>query len=121
MSRYRGFSTYNRNKKFRLTDFQLVKQDLLNHFHIRRGEKLMNPEFGTIIWDTLFEPFDSETKNRIVNDINKIVGNDPRIAAENVSVLEYEHGIMIELDLIYIKTNERDRLLVKFNRDNNYN
>ena len=27
---YKGFSTIGRNKKFRLTDFDLIKQDLLN-------------------------------------------------------------------------------------------
>ena len=49
---YKGFSTNNRSKKFRVTDFELVKQDLINHFNIRKGEKLMNPNFGTIIWNT---------------------------------------------------------------------
>ncbi len=56
MALYNGFSTLNGSKKFKLTDFELVKQDLQNHFGIRKGEKLMNPEFGTIIWDLLFEP-----------------------------------------------------------------
>ena len=44
MATYTGFSTYNRLRKFRLTDFDLVRQDLFNHFSIRRGEKLMNPK-----------------------------------------------------------------------------
>jgi len=43
MARYNGFSTYNRSKHFRLTDFDLVRQDLMNHFNTRKGEKLMNP------------------------------------------------------------------------------
>ena len=57
---YKGFSTYNRNKKFSITDLDLIKQDLFNHFNIRRGEKLMNPNFGTIVWDLLFEPLTEE-------------------------------------------------------------
>ena len=60
MSTYRGFSTLVNAKKYRLTDFELVKQDLINHFNIRKGEKLMKPDFGTVIWDMLFEPVEFE-------------------------------------------------------------
>ena len=62
---YKGFSTINRNKKFRATDVELVKQDLINHFSVRKGEKLMQPNFGTIIWDMLFEPLDEKNKSLI--------------------------------------------------------
>lgn len=100
-----------------MTDFELVKQDLYNYFRIRRGEKLMNPNYGTIIYDMLFEPFDADTKNRIMDDINRAVQSDPRIAAENVSVIQYDQGFMIELDLIYIKTNQRDKLAIAFSKN----
>ena len=119
MAQYKGFSTVNRVKGFRLTDFELAKQDLYNNFNIRKGEKLMNPDYGTIIHDMVFEPFDADTKNKIINDINKIINSDPRIAAENVSVIQSDQGFQIELDLIHIGTNERDTLKVAFNRANN--
>ena len=118
MAQYKGFSTVNRVKRFRLTDFELAKQDLYNNFNIRKGEKLMNPDYGTIIHDMVFEPFDADTKNKIINDINKIINSDPRIAAENVSVIQSDQGFQIELDLIHIKTNERDTLKLAFNRAN---
>lgn len=116
MALYNGFSTLNGNKKFKLTDFELVKQDLQNHFGIRKGEKLMNPEFGTIIWDLLFEPLNEDTKNSIIQDIKKIVANDPRIAAQNVIVTQYDRGLQIELELIYISTNQVDKLAIKFDQ-----
>ena len=50
---YKGFSTYNRSKRFTVTDLDLIKQDIFNHFNIKKGEKLMQPAFGTTIWDTL--------------------------------------------------------------------
>ena len=78
----------------------------------------MNPDYGTIIHDMVFEPFDADTKNKIINDINKIINSDPRIAAENVSVIQSDQGFQIELDLIHIKTNERDTLKLAFNRAN---
>jgi phage baseplate assembly protein W len=118
MALYNGFSTQNSGKKFRLTDFELVKQDLINHFNIRKGDKLMNPNFGTIIWDTLFDPLDEDSKNIIMQDVRKIIAYDPRVAAQNVRITQYEHGIQIEIDLVYVSTNQRDTLLVNFNKSN---
>jgi len=52
---YKGFSTVSTNSvKGSLYDLALIKQDLINQFYIRKGEKLENPDFGTIIWDMLF-------------------------------------------------------------------
>jgi phage baseplate assembly protein W len=116
MALYNGFSTINRSKHFRITDFELVKQDLTNHFNIRKGEKLMNPNFGTIIWDSIFEPFTEDTKNAIMQDVKRIIGYDPRVAAQNVIVTQYDYGIQIEIDLIYISTNQRSSLNLRFDQ-----
>lgn len=116
MALYNGFSTIANKKKFRLTDFELVKQDLQNHFNIRKGEKLMNPDFGTVIWDMLFEPLTEETKNIVMQDIKRIVGNDPRIAAQNVIVTQFDRGLQIELDLLYISTNQVQTLALSFDQ-----
>ena len=64
---YRGFSTVDGDSRSpALYDLALIKQDLINHFHIRKGEKLENPEFGTIIWEMLFEPLTEQSKQMIV-------------------------------------------------------
>jgi phage baseplate assembly protein W len=117
MATYIGFSTYNRDRKFTLTDFELVRQDLFNHFAIRKGEKLMNPNFGTIIWDTLFEPLDETTKNLISQDIKRIINYDPRLAVDNIVITEYEHGIQLEIELRFILDNQIDQLILKFDRE----
>lgn len=114
---YRGFSTVNRFKKFRLTNFELCKQDLLNFFNIRKGSKLMNPDFGTIIWDTLFEPLTEATKSSIINDVKKVVSYDPRISVSNVTITEYEHGLQIEIDLMYVPENNIQKLYMQFARN----
>lgn len=116
MALYNGFSTVNRSKHFRITDFELVKQDLINHFNLRKGEKLMNPDVGTVIWDMIFEPLDETSKATIMQDVNRIIASDPRVAAENVIVTQYDRGIQIEIVLRYISTNQRSSLVVNFNR-----
>lgn len=118
MAMYNGFSTLDSTKKYKLTDFDLVKRDLQNHFAIRRGEKLMNPEFGTIIWDMLFEPMSDETKNIIMQDVKKIIANDPRIAAKNVLVTQFDRGIQLEIELIYVSTNQVGTIIAKFDQAN---
>lgn len=117
MITYRGFSTYNRFKKFRLTDFELAKQDLFNHFHIRKGEKLMNPNFGTIIWNVLFEPFTEEIKSAIVSDINKIVKYDPRINVDSVEITQFDHGLQVNLSLTYIPTDQTGLMKMRFDQN----
>ncbi len=116
MPTYLGFSTYNRVRNYRLTDFELIRQDLFNHFHIRRGEKLMNPNFGTIIWNLLFEPFTEAVRDAIADDVKRIVAYDPRVQAENIIVTEFTTGIQIELELRYVPTNQVSTLALNFDR-----
>lgn len=117
MITYKGFSTYNRVRKFKINDFELIKQDLFNHFHIRKGEKLMNPNFGTIIWDMIYEPYTDTLRDAIEDDIKRIVSYDPRIAVDKITVTEFTDGLFIELDLKYVVTNQLTRLTMQFDRD----
>jgi phage baseplate assembly protein W len=114
---YRGFSTLNRRNNFRVSDYDLVRQDLFNHFNIRKGEKLMNPNFGTIIWNMLFDPLTSETKKIMIDDVRRIVNYDPRIAVQNVILNEFDRGLQIEIELTYLTTNQTDTLSMNFDRD----
>ena len=116
MSTYRGFSTVGRTKRFRLTDFELIKQDLINHFYIRKGEKLQNPDFGTIIWSMLFENLTPDIKSIIQEDVKRIVTSDPRLQIENVLVTEYEYGLQIELELSTIAENQTEVMRLAFDR-----
>lgn len=117
MITYKGFSTYNRARKFKINDFELVKQDLFNHFHIRKGEKLMNPNFGTIIWDIIYEPYTDTLRDAIEDDIKRIVSYDPRIAVDKITVTEFTDGLFIELDLKYVPTNQLSKMTMQFDRD----
>lgn len=115
MATYKGFSTLGSSRNFRLTDFDLIKQDILNHFNIRKGEKLMRPNFGTIIWNTLYEPFTEDLKSVIVQDVQAIAAYDPRVSFDNIIITEYDQGILIELQLRYVLTNQTDLMMLRFN------
>jgi phage baseplate assembly protein W len=117
MTIYKGFSTVNNSKKYRLTDFDLAKQDLINHLHIRQGEKLMNPKFGTIIWNLLFEQLTPDVKKAMSDDLLRVAAYDPRLNINEITIIEYEHGIQIALDLTFSETNQSDQMLLNFERD----
>jgi len=117
MALYNGFSTYNRFKKFKVSDFDLVQQDLFNHFNIRKGEKLMNPNFGTIIWGMLFEPFTDSVRTAITDDIKRICSYDPRIATNSIRLDEYQQGLQISIKVTYLTTNKTATLTFNFDRD----
>lgn len=116
---YRGFSTVSPDSEnFKLFDFQLIQQDLLNHFYIRQGERLMNPVFGTIIWDLLFEPLTDDVKNLIRLNVDEILNSDPRIQADQIIVTPYETGLQIECLLTYLPYNISQTMQLQFDQKN---
>jgi len=117
--RYKGFNTINQQKKFKLVDIDLVKRDLLNHFAIRKGEKLMNPNFGSLIWNMLYEPMTTEVQNAIVEDVKRVVSYDPRLRVDNVIIDTYDKGIQLQIDLTFLPQNYSDRLLLQFDSTSN--
>jgi len=116
---YRGFSTINsKSENFNLYDFYLIQQDILNHFNTRQGERLMNPEFGCVIWDFLYEPLTAEVQNAIIENVNRIINYDPRVQANQVMVTSYESGIQLECVLTYLPYNVSQAMQVRFDQAN---
>lgn len=116
---YRGLSTVAESNNFTLYDIALIKQDIINHLHIRQGEKLENPEFGTIIWDLLFDPLTEDLKEDISRNVTEIINFDPRVKVENITVSQYEMGLQIECELTYLPYNISESLRFRFDQDNN--
>ncbi len=113
---YRGFNSKETTKNYKLYDIDLVKQDLMNHFYIRKGEKLENPEFGTIIWDMLFEQFTEEVKNMIAKDVEEIINYDPRMVVNEVQIDSTDIGIRIQADITYIPFNINEKMTFEFDK-----
>jgi len=119
MSIYRGFNTIDRDfGPYKLKDQALIIRDLLNHLAIRKGEKLHNPNFGSIIWNTLFEPLSPTIKEDIRKEVERIVNYDPRIRQLNrVVVTEYENGLRIDVEITFSSTDQRANLQLEFDRN----
>ena len=115
---YRGISTVTPNSTNPvLYDLALIKQDIINHFHIRQGEKLSDPSFGTIIWDVLFEPLTEQMKDLIIQNITRVISSDPRVSVNNVTVDQYESGLQVECSLIYRPYNISETMRLQFDEN----
>lgn len=115
---YRGLSTVNTESKgFALYDIELIKQDILNHFNIRKGEKIYNPNFGSIVQDLLYEPFTADVRERLEEDVKSVLASDPRIIVNTIQIREQETGIQIGIELEYKKYSQIDTLVYNFDRD----
>jgi hypothetical protein len=109
-----GFNTQGQFKKFTLTDFELIKRDLLNAFNIRQGQLPGRPAYGTVLWDFLFENQLEELQTGIVNEIQRVAGGDPRIYISDTQVYPQDNGILIEIELQVIPSSDAQRLSIFF-------
>lgn len=109
-----GFNTVDQVKKFTLTDFALIKRDLLNAFNIRQGEKPGRPEYGTLIWNFLFENQVEELQSSLVNEIQRVAGGDPRLVITDIQVFPQSNGILLQIEISVVPSTDAERLSIFF-------
>ena len=109
-----GFNTQNQYKKFTLTDFELIKRDLLNAFNIRQGQLPGRPAYGTVLWDYLFEPQLEELQQAIEREIQRVAGGDPRIYISDIQTFPQSNGILIQIELTVVPSTDAERLSIFF-------
>ena len=114
---FKGFSSRSDKQNFKLYDFEVAKQDLINRLSVRKGERVENPEFGTIIYDALFEPFTEDLKNTIIDDITENLNADPRISTEEILVTEADKGIAIQATIKYVPLDITEKLQFSFDQN----
>lgn len=112
--RFIGFNTQNQFKKFTLTDFELVKRDLLNAFNIRQGQLPGRPGYGTVLWDYLFEPQLEELQQAIEREIQRVAGGDPRLYISDIQTFPQNNGILIQIELTVVPSTDAERLSIFF-------
>lgn len=115
MAIFKGYSTVDiRFGSVVLEDIELAKRDLLNHFYTRKGERLGEPEFGSILPDLVFEPLDEFTTDLAEDDVREIVRLDPRWILNDLDVQVGDHTITCVLNLTYKVSSTLEELYLKF-------
>ena len=114
MPTFIGFNTQGQNKKFTLTDFELIKRDLANAFNIRQGELPGRPGYGSNLWAYLFENQTTTNTQLILQELSRIVSGDPRIRLVDTRLYPQENGLRVELDVQVVPSTTAERLSVFF-------
>lgn len=107
MALYKGYSTFEfeRVKSLRINDLELVKLDILNQIFTRKGERVMMPNYGSIVPDIVFEPLDDITLSILEQDLNAVVNFDPRVDLLEFSVdPDYDNNaVSVHMRLLFVE------------------
>jgi phage baseplate assembly protein W len=115
---YKGFSSLDEtNPSSRLFDLELIKQDILNQFNTKKGSRVMNPTFGSDVWDILMEPLTQATRQALVADVNRVCTSDPRVTPTQMDITEYTNGFILELTLFLNGTDQSANMKITFNQE----
>jgi phage baseplate assembly protein W len=106
-------------KKYRLTNAELVVQDLVNALNIRKGEKVGQPNYGTTLWDFVFEPNTRDVTQQLENELQRVVSQDPRLNVNRIQAYPREGGILVELELAVTPFNNAGDLNLFFDNQTN--
>jgi phage baseplate assembly protein W len=120
MSNIFGYTTINESYTSKnLSGLELAKQDLINHFHIRKGEKWTDPTFGCDLPLYIFEPLDQSTQDDINQEVYRVISYDPRfqIVDTNIRVVQEAHSVTVNVKLNYLPTTTATDLQIKFDRE----
>jgi uncharacterized protein len=95
-----------------------VQQSLLIILGTARGERVMNPDFGSRLHELVFEPNNSSTKGRIVQYVNEaIVKWEPRVEISRVNVTTdpaTAGKVLVDIEYRVRATNSRFNLVYPF-------
>ena len=120
MNRIIGYTTIDQQYSSKtLTDLELAKRDLLNHFHIKKGEKWTDPNFGSDLSIYIFQPLDDATFNEIKEAVYEVISYDPRfdLRSDNIIVNQDSHSVTVDIELVYLPSVTDTDLQIKFDTE----
>ena len=110
-----GFSTVDKYAPpYSLTNIDIVKREISNQFATPIGSRVMLPGFGSNIFNYLFDPFDSYTKNAIIEDAIRVVNSEPRVSLVNIDVTQTDQALSVALTLLFKPESITDNMFVTF-------
>ena len=116
-----GYSTNSQKiakRKWVLTDIELIKQDLLNHFHTKKGERVMRPDFGSSFWEYIMEPNTDTVRSLIEEEVRRVVSLDIRLRLEKIDLYVKNHTVIVNVTLFLRPFNTVETLELSFDKRN---
>ena len=98
-------------------DEQDITESLIILLETMKGERVMQPSYGTNLHKNIYESLRSSTAARVTEDIRRAINfHEPRVIPEEVrlSSMAEEGWIQIEIEFTIIQTNTRTNLVYPF-------
>lgn len=100
----------------KLYDEELVKRGLLNHFYTRKGERVMDTDYGFIGWDLIFELDTAGVPELLESDARRIIEMEPRVKEQKIEIQKIEYGYVLNIDLYFVELDTVDTLTAVFDQ-----
>lgn len=105
------------SRKYRVLDQELVIRDLLNALNTPQGQLPGRPEYGTSLWDFVFEPNVYDVQQQLQDEVKRVVSLDPRLILNYATCYPSDNGILIEIELAISLFNEPIQLSIMFDKN----
>jgi len=100
----------HQNVMSRQSGDQIIVNDVLQLLLTNKGERVMRPDWGTLINASVFDPLDDQLTNQLKGDIiRQLSVNEPRVDI-NVSFVVNEDESILRIKLSGTFTNEPNHI-----------
>jgi len=102
--------------KLNYTTSDQIKSNVVTYFSTRKGERFLNPNYGSNISNYLFDPITNNTAGNVEQLIkDELALNFPQISLKEIEVLQSVDEQQIVISLSYtVFNNEEDTLEINF-------
>ncbi len=94
-----------------------IRESLIILLSTIQGERVMRPNYGTTVYDLLFEPLDLNVGTLVSEEVKRsILVHEPRVFVDKVTPTQDPFAGFLELSIEYtiISTNTRSNLVFPF-------
>jgi phage baseplate assembly protein W len=100
-----------------ITNEVAIRRSLMNLILTRKGSRPFYPEYGSMIFNFLFEPSSAFTVFNIKESISDTIGRfEPRVTLRNVDIKIEDHGITMDLSYTINNTGKTSTLETTISR-----
>jgi phage baseplate assembly protein W len=96
-------------------DDEALTGSVINIIRTRRGERVFNPDFGSTIYSSLFEPMSSSTRIMLEAQIeNALEQHEPRITLQYVNITVNEAMNRYDVTIAYVPVSGGNMVEIEF-------
>jgi len=83
-------------------DAVAVKQSIANLFNWRRGQRILDPLYGNILYEYVYQPINDVTIKNLKSAVIQMLKYEPRITILSLNVTANEDDHLLHVELTYL-------------------